>query len=120
MVNSTLVRFVATLACGFLIVASIVNSVSAQDERDGAITVRGTLVRVAAIGGETTGWAVRLDEAATLDGRLTEALEVDGPVQQFATLEDKRVEATGKVTIRHGVERREWPVLEISNISEIR
>ena len=32
------------------------------------MTVTGTLTRVMAIGGESTGWAIQLDSAAAIDG----------------------------------------------------
>lgn len=84
------------------------------------ITVSGTLVRVAGIGGETTGWAIQLDSQIEVQGEQLNSIEVSGDRSEFAMLENKHVEATGKIAARHGVTRGEWPVLEVSSIRESR
>jgi hypothetical protein len=91
------------------------SSAQTKDEQK-AITVRGTLERVVGIGGETTGWAIRLDSEVEIGGKRLKSLEVSGDNAEFAKLEHKFVEATGKPSTRRGVERGEWPVLEIISI----
>ena len=83
-----------------------------------AITVRGTLARVAGIGGETTGWAMQLDSEIQVRGERVKSIEVSGDSREFDRLENKHVEATGKAAVRHGVTRGEWSVLEINTIRE--
>lgn len=83
------------------------------------ITVTGTLVRVSGIGGETTGWAINLDSEINIRGERVKMLEVSGNTRAFDKLENKRVEATGKLGERHGVMRGEWSVLEVSRIREL-
>lgn len=83
------------------------------------MTVRGKLVRVVAIGGESTGWAIQLDSEITIDGKHATSVEVDyAQTKKFDKLENKRVEATGKVSRRRGVETGDRPVLDVSSIRE--
>jgi len=90
-------------------------SAQVRDEQR-TITVRGTLERVAGIGGETTGWAVRLDSETEIGGKRWKSIEVTGNRADFVKLEDKHVEAAGNLAVRHGVERGEWTVLEVTSI----
>jgi hypothetical protein len=83
------------------------------------ITVTGNLSQVAAIGGETTGWAIRLDSEIKINGKNVSSIEVSGDKQDFAKVENKHVEATGELSARHGVERSEWIVLDVSSIREL-
>jgi hypothetical protein len=83
------------------------------------ITITGTLERVAGVGGETTGWAVRLDSATEVLGKSLKSIEISGDHADFSKLDHKHVEATGKPGVRRGIERGEWPVLEVISIKEI-
>jgi hypothetical protein len=87
--------------------------------RPDLITITGTLQQVVGIGSETTGWAIRLDSELELAGKRLKSLEVNGDRREFIRLENKRVEASGKIVTRHGIERGEWPVLEVSTIREV-
>jgi hypothetical protein len=89
----------------------------AARQRD-TITITGTLVRVAGVGGETTGWAIQLDSEIEVHGERLNSIEVSGSARQFAMLENKHVQAIGKIALHHGVTRGEWPVLEVSSIRE--
>lgn len=82
------------------------------------LTVTGTLVRVAGIGGETTGWAIQLDSPIEVQGERLETLEVSGKGGEFARLENRHVRASGVVASRRGVTRGEWRVLEVRSIRE--
>ena len=73
---------------------------------------------MAGIGGETTGWAIQLDSEIQVRGQRVNSIEVSGESREFDTLENKHVEATGKLAIRHGVTRGQWTVLEVSTIRE--
>lgn len=79
-------------------------------------TVTGVLTRVAAIGGETTGWALRLDEPAECGEKVTKLLEVAAAEETLAPLEEQHVEAAGRIVWRTGVERGRWPVLQIESL----
>jgi len=83
------------------------------------MTVTGKLVRVGAIGGETTGWAIQFDSEITIDGKHANSIEVDYPQpKKLDELENKRVKATGKLSRRHGVETGDRSVLDVSSITE--
>lgn len=83
------------------------------------LTVSGKLTRVVGIGGETTGWAVRLDSATNVNGKSIESIEISGSTKLFLKLEGKHVKASGTIAVRHGVERGDWPVLQVTALEEI-
>lgn len=84
-------------------------------------TVTGTLGRVMAIGGESTGWAIQLDSETTLDGKRVGSIEVDDPnTGRLEKLADKHVKATGTFSHRQGVETGERLVLVVSSMKEVK
>jgi heat shock protein HslJ len=83
------------------------------------MTVTGKLVRVMAIGGESTGWTIQLDSESAIDGKQVNSIEVDSrKTKRLEKLENKHVEATGVLAHRQGVETGERIVLVISSIKE--
>jgi hypothetical protein len=81
------------------------------------ITVIGTLTRVMAIGGESTGWAVQFDTPKTVENKSVTSIEVKfSDPNQVEKYENKRVKVTGTVTHRHGVETGEVAVLVVTSI----
>lgn len=46
-------------------------------------------------------------------------LEINHKPERWRRLENKHVEATGRLTMRKGVERQFWPVLEVENLKEV-
>jgi len=76
-------------------------------------TVTGVLHRVAAIGGETTGWVIQLDSPT----ELLDFLEVGqiGVVSggRLEQLMNSHVLAHGAITWRQGIERDRYPVMVI-------
>lgn len=85
----------------------------------GEIILRGKLSHVMGIGGETTGWSLELQSEVTLEGQTLHSIEVSGPPKRLARLADQYVRARGFVKHRHGVERKDWLVLEITSIRAI-
>jgi hypothetical protein len=83
------------------------------------VTFTGKLERVMAIGAETTGWAIQVESETTIEGQPVKSVEIDyhGP-KKLDRLENKRVQASGKLAHRHGVETGERTVLEVSSIRE--
>jgi hypothetical protein len=80
-------------------------------------TVTGKLVRVAAIGGESTGWAIALESDITVDGKQVNSIEINfAKTKKLERLEDQRVTAVGAIIHRHGVETGERPVLEVASL----
>src|SRR5215510_4161681 len=81
------------------------------------ITVTGKLVRMMAIGGESTGWVIEFDSETTVDGKKLNSIQMNySDTAKLGTLENKRVTATGRLGYRHGVETGEQPVLKVSSI----
>ncbi len=88
----------------------------------GMITVTGVLVTIAAIGGETTGWAVDLDSPLLVEGKKLNRVEIDPGEAGEKTdgLKGRRVEVVGSLGKRFGIERKEYWVLTISAIHEMK
>lgn len=92
--------------------------VSPQERR---MTVTGKLIRMMAIGGESSGWAIQLEPELNIDGKQVNTLEVAfHENSKFERLQDKRVRATGKLSSRNGVETGSRSVFEVSSIREIK
>ena len=71
----------------------------------------GTLARAMATGGESTGWSIQVDPEITVDGKPVHSIEISyKDAQKLERLKDKRVNATGKLTHKHGVETGDRPV----------
>jgi len=83
------------------------------------ITVRGKLLRVVGIGGESTGWAIELDEPVQMSGETIRQVDVNQDPTRWRAFENQRVEAIGQLTIRQGIERQFWPVLEVETVEEV-
>jgi heat shock protein HslJ len=82
-----------------------------------SINLSGTLNRVMAMGGESTGWALQLDESSKIGGKQVRELEVAYPNQaKLREWNGKRVKVTGTLGVRRGVERGDRTVLEIATI----
>lgn len=85
------------------------------------VTVTGTLTRVMAIGGESTGWAIQFDNQAPVQGKQVSSIEVKFNDPTLAEkYVNKRVKAKGTVTHRHGVETGEVAILEITSIKALK
>ncbi|MGA2915347.1 MAG: hypothetical protein ABSE89_04910 [Sedimentisphaerales bacterium] len=83
------------------------------------ITVTGKLITIAAIGGETTGWAVVLDSPLQVEGKSLNSIEIDPNDKKIGGLENKRVKVAGVLEKRHGIERKEYWVIVVNEINEI-
>ena len=82
----------------------------------GEMILIGKLTHVMGIGGETTGWALELNSDLTLQGQTFRSIEVSGQPKKLARLANQEVKARGFIKHRHGVERKDWPVLEVTSI----
>jgi hypothetical protein len=82
------------------------------------ITVTGRLIKIAAIGGETTGWAIDLESPLEVYDKQLGRIEVDPGNKDISGFEDRQVEVTGTLEKRHGIERGVYPVIVIEKISE--
>ena len=73
----------------------------------------GKLIRVAAIGGETTGWALDLDKPLQIEGKKLNRITVDPAEWAMGDFENKRVKIKGILGKRCGVELGEYWVLRV-------
>jgi hypothetical protein len=103
---------------GYVMIALISLLLISAGEEPKMMTVMGTLGQVVGIGGETTGWAIKLKSPVKVDGNEVKSLEVDGDKTKFEPLNNKFVEASGSLGVRQGVERGAWTVLEVKEIKE--
>jgi len=85
----------------------------------GEIILLGKLTRVMAIGGETTGWSLELKSETAIEGEKLTAIEVSGFPKKLARLANQDVRVRGFVMHHHGVERKDWLVLELTAIHAI-
>src|SRR5258708_213694 len=110
-------RMVTGLCC-MLMVVFIFAQVKTEEQN--MITVTGKLERVVGTGGESTGWAIQMDSEMKIKDKPVKSIEVNHDTKKFEKLENKRVEAKGKIAFRHTIERGEWPILEVSTIRAIK
>jgi heat shock protein HslJ len=90
---------------------------TAQEQK---ITATGKLVRAMAIGGESTGWTIQLDSEIDIGGKQVHSIEVASQdATKLKQFENKHVRASGTISHRHGVERRDRSILDVSSIEEI-
>jgi heat shock protein HslJ len=84
------------------------------------ITVTGKLIRVMAIGGESTGWAIQLESERSIDGKQVDTLEIASQEGgKLERLQNKLVKATGKLAYRNGIETGRRTILDVSSITEV-
>lgn len=99
-----------------LIIALLLFAVSTPAQSD-KLTVTGKLTRVMAIGAETSGWAIELDPALTVNGNQVTSIEIQySNAQKLEALANKTVKATGKLSNAVGVETGQRPILTVSSI----
>lgn len=74
------------------------------------VTLTGKLIRVAAIGGETTGWALELDKPLNINFSPWKFIGIDiGDIKiNLAAFEGDTVKVTGKLVKRNGIERESY------------
>jgi hypothetical protein len=111
-------RFKRTFICLLFTLICLSSQTIAQSQDK--LNVTGKLTRVMAIGGESTGWAIQFDADISVGGKTLHSIEVDGPADKFAKLENKQVRAKGTLTHRQGVETGDRPLLHVSSIKEIK
>jgi len=111
-------RVLRTLSCTLIFMFTLSEVTLAQKKplQPGEVILSGRLMHVMGIGGETTGWSLELNSDVTLEGQTFRAIEVSGPAKKLAKLANQEVKARGFVRHRHGVERKDWLVLEITSI----
>ena len=107
----------ARLITGLILALVCVYSLAQPAEQEIAAT--GKLVRAMAIGGGSIGWILELESAVAIDGKPVNSILVSyRKTEQLEKLENARVSVTGKIAHRHGVEKGDHLVLDVSSIRE--
>jgi hypothetical protein len=76
---------------------------------DQKLMVAGKLVRVMAIGAESTGWAIELGAPITIENTQVNSIKCVTAVQAARRLANKQVRASGKLV--HGKESKRVTIL---------
>lgn len=110
---------IARLSTGLIL--ALVSIYAQAQTPEQKISVTGKLVRLMAIGGESTGWSIELDSPTTLDGKQVNSIQVRyAKTAKLERLANKHVRANGNLAHRHGVETGDQSVLDISSIRGVR
>jgi hypothetical protein len=86
---------------------------AAQDKPE-VVEVTGILVKVSAVGANTTGWEMHLPNEMNIGGKMTKAVEVDGDPHKFQKVENLRITVKGIVTRPSG----DRVVIKVQKIKE--
>jgi hypothetical protein len=107
---------------GFLVVGLLLcvgARISAQGTPvEGSVEATGKLVKVMAVGAETTGWAIEFEKEVSFRGDGVHSIEVEGDAKKFAKLENKKVTVKGSIVHRSGTERKDRMVFVVQKIKE--
>jgi hypothetical protein len=79
-----------------VVMVCVGSRVAAQDKPE-VVEVTGILVKVSAVGANTTGWEMHLPNEMNIDGKMTKAVEVQGDPHKFQKLENLRITVKGIV-----------------------
>ncbi len=93
-------------------------SAMAADEKGEVVELTGILVKVSAVGAETTGWELHMANAVMIDGQSVKSVELDGDANKFRKLENLRIGVKGIVTHRQGTETGDRIVIKVQKIKE--
>jgi autotransporter adhesin len=85
---------------------------------EGTVEATGKLVKVMAVGTETTGWAIQFEDEVSFGGNGVHSIEVDGDTKKFGKLENKKVTVKGMIVHRSGVESKDRMVFVVQKIKE--
>jgi len=85
---------------------------------EGSVEATGKLVKMMAVGAETTGWAIEFEKEISFGGNGVHSIEVEGDVKKFGKLENKKVTAKGSIVHRSGTERKDRMVFVVQKIKE--
>ena len=85
---------------------------------EGSVEATGNLVKVMAVGGETSGWAIEFEQEVSFGGNGVHSIEVEGDAKKFGKLENKKVTVKGSIVHRSGTERKDRMVFVVQKIKE--
>ncbi|HET7109001.1 MAG TPA: hypothetical protein VFI38_19460 [Candidatus Acidoferrum sp.] len=85
---------------------------------EGTVEATGKLVKVMAVGGETSGWAIEFEKEMSFGGNDVHSIEVEGDAKKFGKLENKKVTVKGMIVHRSGTEGKDRIVFVAQKIKE--
>jgi hypothetical protein len=88
-------RKVATMGMFFAVAMLSVGIWTAAQDKPEIVEVTGILVKVSAVGANTTGWEMHLPNEMNIGGKMTKAVEVDGDPHKFQKVENLRITVKG-------------------------
>ena len=82
---------------GMLIAVAMlsVGILTAAQDKPEVVEVTGILVKVSAVGVDSTGWQIHLPNEMNIGGRMTKAVELDGDPHKLQKLENLRITVKG-------------------------
>jgi hypothetical protein len=108
----------AMLGIGLVMLCVGAQTVAQGTPAPETVEATGKLVKVMAVGAETTGWEMQFDNEVNFGGNGVHSIEVQGDVKKFGKLENKKVTAKGNIVHRSGVERKDRLVFVVQKIKE--
>jgi len=115
----TMKRFLKTIAMMGLVMACASLRIAAQGTPvEGTVDATGKLVKVMAVGAETTGWAIEFEQEVSFGGNGVHSIEVEGDLKKLGKLENKKVTVKGSIVHRSGTERKDRMVFVVQKIKE--
>jgi hypothetical protein len=88
-------RKIATIGMLAAVVMLCFGIWTAAQDRPEIVEATGILVKVSAVGADTTGWELHFPNAMDIGGKMTKAVEVDGDPHKFQKLENLRITVKG-------------------------
>jgi hypothetical protein len=106
------------MVMGVVMVCACLRTAAQGTPVEGPAEATGKLVKVMAVGAETTGWAIQFEDEVSFGGKGTHTIEVEGDVKNFGKLENKKVTVKGTIVHRPGAERKDRMVFVVQKIKE--
>jgi hypothetical protein len=88
-------RKITTIALSVAVAMLCAGIWTAAQDKPEVVEVTGILVKVSAVGADTTGWEIHLPNEMNIGGKTTKAVEVDGDPHKFQKLENLRITVKG-------------------------
>jgi hypothetical protein len=90
-----IMRKIAMMGALIAVVMLSVGIWTAAQDKPEVVEVTGILVKVSAVGANTTGWEMHLPNEMNIGGKMTKAVEVDGDPHKFQKVENLRITVKG-------------------------
>jgi hypothetical protein len=85
------------------------------------LIVTGKLTELAAVSGQSAGWAIRLNPVITVDGKQLSSVEIQTPhAQKLESLQEQFVQASGSLVTLSAADSADRPVLKLSSIHSVK